>query len=137
MRAGPVYRDGRAESRAGAAILVLLAALLHLLACAHGPAPAADSLPAGPAAAVAIAVVTADSDAEHGPDQHCCHEDEPTIQAPRDTDAALPSAHLTASSGGEDGSVRAPGPGQSPAAPPGRGGLPIARSLALIGVSRT
>jgi hypothetical protein len=138
MRAGPVYRDGRAVSRTGAAILVLLAALLHLLACAHGPAPAADSLPAGPAAAVAIAVVTADSDAEHGPDQHCCHEDEPTIQAPRDTDAALPSAHLTASGDGAvDGSVYAPGPGRSPAAAPGRGSLPIARSLSLIGVSRT
>jgi hypothetical protein len=123
---------------------VLLAALLHLLTCAHGPAsvPGSDALPTGPVAvtaAAATATVTAattNADSEHDPQEHCCHGDEPTIQAPRDTDRALPSAHVAASGdGGTDRSVLAPACGPSPA-PPVRG-RSAGRSLALLGVSRT
>ncbi|MFG2881161.1 hypothetical protein ACGFYV_02350 [Streptomyces sp. NPDC048297] len=124
-------------SRTGAAILVLLAALLHLLACAHGPAPVSGAgfgtLPTGPAA---VAVVTADAGSGHDPEQHCCHAEEPTVQAPRDADLVLPSAHLAASGdGAAKGFVPAPGPGRSPA--PAARGRSVGRSLALLGVWRT
>lgn len=135
-----MYLDGRAVSRAGAAILVLLAALLHLLACAHGPASVnrSDALPTGTVAVAASAplTATANPDSEQAPWRHCCHEDEPTIQAPRDTDRAVPSAHPAATSdGGGDDSTLAPPRGPSPA--PFAQGWSVGRSLALLGVWRT
>jgi len=133
MRTGPVHGDSRAVSRTGAAFLVLLAALLHLMACAHGPAsPAvADTLLAGP-----VAVATAHADSDRDSERHCCHEDEPTILASRDTVVPTPSAFEAASvTRVANDSSPAPWPGLSSEALVD--GLSMGRSLACLGVLRT
>ena len=134
MRTGLVRRDSRTVSRTGAVILVLLAALLHLMACAHGTAsPAvADTLLTGP-----FAVATAHADSDHDSEQHCCHEDEPTILASRDTAISEPSAFEAASvTRVRNDSAPAPwGPGLSSQAL--ADGLSMGRSLACLGVLRT
>ncbi len=126
-------RGSRTVSRTGAAILVLLAALLHLMGCAHGPAsPAvADTLLAGP---VAVAIAHADSD--HDSERHCCHEDEPTVLASRDTVVPAPSAFEAASvTRVTNDSARAPWPDLSSEVLVD--GLSMGRSLACLGVLRT
>ncbi|MEV8314653.1 hypothetical protein AB0Q95_10820 [Streptomyces sp. NPDC059900] len=79
----------RSVSRAGAALVVLLVTLVHLLACAHGPAPAgvarADSLPAATATCGAVhqhPTTSQAAPAQHSPTQ-CRGIDEPTVQPPR------------------------------------------------------
>ncbi|NEE53321.1 hypothetical protein G3M55_53100, partial [Streptomyces sp. SID8455] len=42
MRMGAGHRAGRLGACSGAALLVLLAVLVHVLACAHGPALAGE-----------------------------------------------------------------------------------------------
>jgi hypothetical protein len=128
-----VRRDSRTVSHTGATILVVLAALLHLMGCAHGPASPAvgDTLLTGP-----VAVATAHADSDHDSERHCCHEDEPTILASRDTDVPAPSAVEAASvTRVTNDSAPAPWPDLSSEAPVD--GLSMGRSLACLGVLRT
>ncbi|WEO98847.1 hypothetical protein A6P39_035060 [Streptomyces sp. FXJ1.172] len=102
MRTGSEHRDRRFVLRTAAAVAVLLVALLHLLACAHGPASpdAADSrLVSGPVVAADAHAFAADAhgDSGQGPKEHCCHADEPSVQARRGT-----------------GPAKQPGPGSGP-----------------------
>ncbi|MEU6762434.1 hypothetical protein ABZ916_07895 [Streptomyces sp. NPDC046853] len=89
MTARSAPRGSRSVSRTGAALVVLLVTLVHLLACAHGPAPAgvarADSLLAPTASCGPPHQHPTTSQAapdEHGPTQ-CWGIDEPTVQPPR------------------------------------------------------
>ncbi|WP_210570598.1 hypothetical protein [Streptomyces sp. GESEQ-4] len=94
MAAGSVLRSRRSVSRTGAALLVLLTALVHLLACAHGPtseaAGRADTFPATASVSCAQHSEPPRETAgrqrapldSHPP--HCWGLDEPPVQAPRD-----------------------------------------------------
>ncbi|MFG2123469.1 hypothetical protein [Streptomyces sp. NPDC048710] len=102
MRVCPGHRSSRSALRAVAAVSVLLAALMHLLACAHGPAsPASARSDTVPTARVAFAQAGAlapdtacrPSDPDHDDESHCCDGDEPTIQAPRNAARSLQTVH--------------------------------------------
>ena len=83
--------------------MVLLAALLHVLDCAHGPTAAqagrADSLlPASPVSCAQPAQRSPQTTARqtapaHDREVHCCGLDEPTLQPPRDVVPAAPVLH--------------------------------------------
>ena len=78
-------RDRRTGSWAGAVLVVLLAALLHVLCCAHGPASASSGR-ADTVAAVSHghAHDTGACDpGHHEGDEECRGADEPSVQAPR------------------------------------------------------
>jgi hypothetical protein len=164
MRVGPETRDRRSVPRTAAAVLVLLAALLHLLACGHGPTaspdgpdarpiagpvvvsgalPAAlpDTPPDAPPDALSDALSDAHGDSGPGPERHCCHADEPSIQAPRDAGPVKHPGRWTGQEGvpGVEGPVPAGSvvrAGRPPRAPD-RSGSPVGRSLARLGVWRT
>ncbi|MFF8431229.1 hypothetical protein ACF07Y_40065 [Streptomyces sp. NPDC016566] len=102
MRVCPDHPSSRSALRAVAAVAMLLTALMHLLACAHGPASPAsarsDTVPAVRAALAQAGAPAADpglrpSDPDHDHESHCCGGDEPTIQAPRDAARALQTLH--------------------------------------------
>ncbi|MFJ9864227.1 hypothetical protein [Streptomyces sp. NPDC101165] len=102
MRVCPDHPSGRSALRAVTAVAVLLAALMHLLACAHGPtSPASARSDTVPTARVALAQADAPSpdpaclpsDPDHDDESHCCGGDEPTIQAPRGAARSLPTVH--------------------------------------------
>ncbi|MGC5244215.1 MULTISPECIES: hypothetical protein [Streptomyces] len=90
-------------ARTGAALLVLLAALIHVLACAHGPTATA----AGRADSLLLTSSAASGQAAERPQQttdgqtapahhsgvHCWGLDEPTVQPPRDVALAVPTVH--------------------------------------------
>ncbi|WP_353945245.1 hypothetical protein ABII15_29240 [Streptomyces sp. HUAS MG91] len=88
MKILSVRRGGRPGTRAGAALVVLLAALLHLLACAHGPAPdgagRADTIAATSAVASHGTTTPHRTDGSGDGDARCRGMDEPTAQPPRD-----------------------------------------------------
>ncbi|MEU0108417.1 hypothetical protein ABZ313_24080 [Streptomyces sp. NPDC006251] len=145
MRARPKRRRSRSVSRTGAVLVVLLAALVHLLACAHGPtavgASGADAiLAAAPAASGQVSRPADDRVGQQttpaqGNQSHCWGIDEPTVQPPRDltpaTDAvpnALPRERTAA-----------PSDAVRPAAPfrRGPGAGPAGQSRARLGVWRT
>ncbi|MEU9976975.1 hypothetical protein [Streptomyces sp. NPDC051014] len=102
MRAGSVVCGGRSVARTGAVLLLLLAALTHVLDCAHGPnaglAERADTLllspsagcaqPSGPAPRTAVGRTAPEQDGT----THCCGADEPTLQPPRDVALTVPAA---------------------------------------------
>ncbi|MER6080498.1 hypothetical protein [Streptomyces sp. NPDC001833] len=100
MRAGSVFGGSRSVARTGAVLLLLLAALLHVLDCAHGPngdpSGRADTLLPTSSASCAPAPGQAHRTTAHptAPGQegtaHCCGSDEPTLQPPRDVALALP-----------------------------------------------
>lgn len=86
-------RGRRSSVWTGAVLLVLLAALMHVLGCAHGPVPT--SAPRVDAVPVVSAGCAHDSGQPQGsvgvqapaaPDGtgHCVGPDEPTVQPPRD-----------------------------------------------------
>lgn len=139
MKAGPEHRDGRSVPGTAAAVLVvLLAALFHLLACAHEPAS-----PTGADVRPAVAVVLTDAHGDSGqePERHCCHADEPSIQAPRDPGpAAQPGhghgqGHEAVPVGGSTAPCASPvRPGRSPG--PAAYDSSAGRSLARLGVWR-
>ncbi|MFF7467641.1 hypothetical protein [Streptomyces sp. NPDC008092] len=120
MRAGPVSDGSRSVARAGAVLLLLLAALLHVLDCAHGPnadpsgrtdtllpASSASCAPAPGPMQRTTAQQTAPGQEGAG---HCCGADEPTLQPPREVALAVPAtAH---------GTPAAPHPGAPPPARP-------------------
>ncbi|MFG2955009.1 hypothetical protein ACGF5O_14895 [Streptomyces sp. NPDC048291] len=88
-------------ARTGAVLLLLLAALLHVLDCAHGPnadpSGRADTLLLTPSASCTQtpepAQRTTARQATPGQEgtAHCCGSDEPTLQPPRDVALALPA----------------------------------------------
>ncbi|MEV7211933.1 hypothetical protein AB0O31_02395 [Kitasatospora cineracea] len=135
---------GRGGVRAGgrrpavAVIAVLLAALLHVLVCAHGPlgAGAADALPAGAArCAVAAAAGGGGAPAGHSHDggrrDACTGADQPvTVHQPGSSVEA--PAELAVSAPVPDGAPRAGG-ADVPAEVRGAGG----RGRASLGVWRT
>ncbi|WTC54953.1 hypothetical protein OH715_06485 [Streptomyces cellulosae] len=144
MMVGSALRDGRSVSRTGAALVVLLAALVHLLACAHGPATAgtvranvivAASVTCGPTAGPTVAPATGQTaPAEEAPAQ-CQDRDELTVQPPRDiapaadaTQEAQPAVRADAVSASVRGGL-----------PPRRGpdASSVQRERALLGVWRT
>jgi hypothetical protein len=114
MRVWSVRRNIRPGARTGAALVVLLAALMHLLACAHGPIPAgADAIRVvstaslGQTSRSAAEASTEGQDPAEGGGHHCSNLDEPTTQPPRDitplaeaVDHALPAEDIDALSGG-------------------------------------
>ncbi|ALV33528.1 hypothetical protein AS200_16895 [Streptomyces sp. CdTB01] len=84
-------------------LLVLLAALLHILDCAHGPM-------AGPSGRADALLLTSSVSCEQGPEAsqrttdrqtapaqdsrvHCWGLDEPTLQPPRDVALTVPTVH--------------------------------------------
>ena len=103
MWAGSVSRSSRSVARTGAVLLVLLAALVHVLACAHGPT----ATPAGQADTPLFASSASCGQAPERPQQtmarqaapadhggvHCWGLDEPTAQPPRDVALAVPAVH--------------------------------------------
>ncbi|MFJ9348329.1 hypothetical protein [Streptomyces sp. NPDC101237] len=102
MRAGPVVRGGRSVARTGAVLLLLLAALTHVLDCAHGPNPGlterADTLLLTPSAGGAqtpgpsLRTAVGRTAPEQDGTTHCCGADEPTLQPPRVVPLTVPAA---------------------------------------------
>ncbi|MET9103688.1 hypothetical protein [Streptomyces antibioticus] len=94
-------------ARTGAVLLVLLAALVHVLACAHGPTATptgqTDSLLLTSTASCGQAperpqrTTAQQTGPAHDSDVHCWGLDEPTIQPPRDVTLAVPTVHVTPS----------------------------------------
>ncbi|MER5949023.1 hypothetical protein ABT127_23530 [Streptomyces sp. NPDC001904] len=88
MKILSVRRGGRPGAWTGAALVVLLAALLHLLACAHGPAAdgagRADTIAATSAAVSHATTAAHRTDSGGDGDARCRGMDEPTAQPPRD-----------------------------------------------------
>ncbi|MEU0720525.1 hypothetical protein ABZ498_25500 [Streptomyces lavendulocolor] len=145
MRSWQVRRQRRPVSWTGAALVVLLAALVHLLACAHGP------LAAGAGRADAIPVVSTAScgqptepgtdpalkglDPGDGGGAHCWSLDGPTAQPPRDIALLAEAAHCLLPSERIDAL-----PGQPGAQlPPSRAEPPfsVPQERAQLGVWRT
>ncbi|MFZ3561799.1 hypothetical protein [Streptomyces sp. BH055] len=138
-----VRRDRRAGSWAGAALVVLLAALMHVLCCAHGPAPASS----GRADTVAAVSCAADHDhaacdpraahpshPAHEGDEECRGADEPSVQAPRGIQLAPDAAQFTVARAEADGgSALRSGPPPDRA----RGPLPGPQERSRLGVWRT
>ncbi|MEV6171839.1 hypothetical protein AB0L99_26960 [Streptomyces sp. NPDC051954] len=110
MRIWSLRRSSRPVSWTGATLVVLVAALVHLLACAHGPASA------GPGRADAILVVSTASwgqpsqtavgtsakglDSTEGGGVHCWGPDETAAGPPRDiTPTAQAALHVLPSEG--------------------------------------
>ncbi|MBO1335683.1 hypothetical protein [Streptomyces sp. VRA16 Mangrove soil] len=96
MRTLPAGPRGRPGPWPGAAVVVLLAVLVHLLGCAHGPVPdgagRTDTVVAAASAPIAASTATAPVRGASGPvsrpaeggDTHCWGMDQPTAQPPRD-----------------------------------------------------
>ncbi|MDX3522000.1 hypothetical protein [Streptomyces scabiei] len=92
-------------SRTGAVLLAVLAALVHILICAHGPTSGetgqADSLPLAASPAASTSTPGRPQQAEplgiaspQGHDGASCEGlDEPTVQSSRDAVPAGPTAH--------------------------------------------
>ncbi|MFI6935860.1 hypothetical protein [Streptomyces sp. NPDC050287] len=89
-------------SRTGAAVVLLLAGLLHLLACAHGPTPTgtvrADALPVasavscGPVERASGGPAAQDPGSGEGGATECRGADVPTVQPPREIAPAAAAA---------------------------------------------
>ncbi|MEU9191230.1 hypothetical protein AB0D14_43450 [Streptomyces sp. NPDC048484] len=94
-------------ARTGAALVVLLAALIHALACAHGPTASA----AGRADSLLLTSAATSGQAPEQPQPqpqtkagqtvpahhngvHCWGLDEPTAQPPRDLALDVPTVHV-------------------------------------------
>ncbi|MFF8594515.1 hypothetical protein ACF061_24300 [Streptomyces sp. NPDC015220] len=147
MRAGALVRGDRSVGWTGAVVVVLLAALVHLLGCAHGPtpvhAPRADALSSARAASCAQFLPEPPRTAATGhdapvPDEwcHCRGLDQPAVRTPREgepTGAGLLTALPTDPAGGSStlapAALRPGGPRST--APSGE------RARAGLGVWRT
>ncbi|MFI5983755.1 hypothetical protein ACIBEA_23090 [Streptomyces sp. NPDC051555] len=152
MEAVAVDRSGRpAASRVGAVVVLglalALAALLHLLVCAHGPvAPGAARTDVLTAAATARGPAPRDlpaADRPHRPHTTpvgdgaagCVDADEPTVPSPRAAGAPVPVTPALLATGQAAGSAY----GRGRCGPPGtRGGVGHpAEGRAVLGVWRT
>ncbi|MCZ4604207.1 hypothetical protein O3S80_10660 [Streptomyces sp. Lzd4kr] len=136
-------RHHRSASRTGAVLVLLLAALLHVLACAHGPTLADEARADTPLVTAAACgqtphdrqqAGTGQSSPYHDSGAHCWGGDEPTVQPPRDVALALPVVHDALP--GVHTVVLAPLSPHSPA-PPASGGQSAGHTRALFGVWRT
>ena len=105
-----MLRRSRPGSRAGAGLVVLLAALVHLLACAHGPAATTavrvDAILTVSTTCGQASEPTDDPAAQRttpaeDPQEQCWGTDEPTLQPPRDIAPAAPALHNTLPPGGQ------------------------------------
>lgn len=131
-------RDRRTGSWAGAVLVVLLAALLHVLCCAHGPASASSGR------ADTVAAVSHGHAHDHGAcdpghpahegDEECRGADEPSMQAPRCIQVAPDAVQFVVPRAGADG-----GNAQRHGPPPdeARGPLPGLQERSRLGVWRT
>ncbi|SMF84494.1 hypothetical protein SAMN02745830_06806 [Streptomyces sp. Amel2xC10] len=145
MKFWPVPPERRPLSWTGAALVVLLAALVHVLACAHGPAAAgagrADALlvvsaascgePAAPGGDAALQGL----DPSGGGGAHCSGADGPTAGPPRDIAPAAEAAHPLPAAQRVDALSGQPG-----AHPPPFSALPLSsvpQERARLGVWRT
>ncbi|MFF7793466.1 hypothetical protein [Streptomyces sp. NPDC007991] len=96
-------RSNRPVSRTGVVLAVLLAALVHVLACGHGPAPAgggrADAIlivstaSSGPSSSAACDASPQAPDPAKDGRVHCFGLDEPTAQPSRDGTPVADSVH--------------------------------------------
>ncbi|MFD0432747.1 hypothetical protein [Streptomyces chartreusis] len=136
-------RHHRSASRTGAVLVLLLAALLHVLACAHGPTLAGEARADTPFVAAAACgqaphdqqqAGTGQSSPYHDRGAHCWGGDEPTVQPPRDVTSALSVVH-DALPGGH--TVVLVPPSRPSPAPPVSGGPSAGHARALFGVWRT
>ena len=98
-------RGGHSSVRTGAVLLVLLAALMHVLGCAHGPtptsAPRVDAVPVASADCAHVSGQPQEPAGEHAPTApdgtgHCVGPDEPTVQPPRDIGGTAQPGETTA-----------------------------------------
>ncbi|KPC71737.1 hypothetical protein ADL35_32575 [Streptomyces sp. NRRL WC-3753] len=89
-------------ARTGAALLVVVATLMHMLICAHGPTVSsegrADSLLLTSSAACGqrhdrLQTSSQETAPVHNEGVHCWEMDEPTVQPPRDITVAVPEVH--------------------------------------------
>ncbi|WP_159024509.1 hypothetical protein [Streptomyces scabiei] len=131
-------------ARTGAVLVVLMAALVHLLACSHGPAPVgvgrADSLLAAPASCAQASEPTDDPAANQpgpagGGETLCQGHYEPTAQPPRDpapATAAMPTALPPQYADAPTVAERA-----APPSDPSPSGDSVGQSRARLGVWRT
>ncbi|MEV5909099.1 hypothetical protein AB0M00_09320 [Streptomyces chartreusis] len=136
-------RHHRSASRTGAVLVLLLATLLHVLACAHGPTLAGEARADTPFVAAAACgqaphdqqqAGTGQSSPYHDRGAHCWGGDEPTVQPPRDVTSALSVVH-DALPGGH--TVVLVPPSRPSPAPPVSGGPSAGHARALFGVWRT
>jgi hypothetical protein len=151
MRITPARHDRtRTGHRAGAVLAVLLAALVHLLCCAHGPASAAtgraDTLavvtaaaPCGPPAGPHGHAPRSAEGGEGHDDAECRGADEPGVQAPRGlqpaSDAAVPHHTGGADPGALPAALAAPPRHAAHSRPPLP--APTGQGRARLGVWRT
>ncbi|ALV39181.1 hypothetical protein [Streptomyces sp. CdTB01] len=145
MTLGSALRSSRPVARTGAVLVVLVAALVHLLACAHGPTPTGVGQPdAILTATVSCAQASGPADdesavREDGPaqenDVRCWGVDEPTVQPPR---AIAPAAEVIQDALPIDPTSVLPGTvGEGPPPPPAGGTSSAQQQRALLGVWRT
>ncbi|MFI2236073.1 hypothetical protein [Streptomyces chrestomyceticus] len=135
----------RSVSRTGAVILVLLAALAHVLICAHGPVPAGGAQVDTPVAAAAFDCAgapvqltdAAASHALHGHDsaELCSGPDGPTLQPTRQITSPLPSVPGPVPAGFAEAGPDGVAAHRSPPAYPGR--TAAGQERARLGVWRT
>ncbi|MFH8407057.1 hypothetical protein ACH4FX_20000 [Streptomyces sp. NPDC018019] len=136
---------GCSASRTGAVILVLLAALAHVLVCAHGPVPAGGGHVDTPVAAAAFDCAgateqLADTAAAHslhghGTAERCSGPDSPTLQPSRQIISPLPSFPSLAPAGAAEAVPDSAAADQPPPPHPGR--TSAGQERARFGVWRT
>lgn len=144
MRVWSVRRSRRPVPWTGAALAVLLAALVHLLGCAHGPVPAGaghvGAIHVVPTASCGQTTASVDDwtaeglDPADGGGTHCCNLDEPTVQLPRDITLAEAAHHALPAEyiGALPGTA-----GERPPRRPDPAASPIHQERARLGVWRT
>ncbi|MPY50332.1 hypothetical protein [Streptomyces acidicola] len=156
MTAGTVtvFQGSRSRSRIGAVLVVLLGALLHLLACAHGPTPTATGRVDSPPAAAASPSCGQPSGTPHtahtthsegeqqtgegsGSELGCLDRDEPTVQPPRGIAPAAPAVQTEPAV--EHAEPQPPSSSVRAGAPPYPGAVPspAGQVRARLGVWRT
>ncbi|WP_405961249.1 hypothetical protein OG235_36935 [Streptomyces sp. NBC_00024] len=132
-------------ARTGAALLVVLAALMHVLICAHGPTSTAagradsvllkSSATSGQATEQAQRTTAREAAPAHNSGAKCWDLDEPTVQPPRDVTLAEPPDHDAAFAEHLDAQPTA-SPSLQPS-PPTPGEPSAGQTRARIGVWRT
>ncbi|MFE7979458.1 hypothetical protein [Streptomyces shenzhenensis] len=144
MVAWSVRRERRPRSRAGAALVVLLAALIHLLGCAHGPVsagaaradtPLSATAACGPVSPPPAVAVTQPAPPSGGDLAHCRDGDGPTVQPPRDIASPVPAVDGAAPA--VAAADKLPAPKTGPPAGPAPGPATAGRSRARLGVWRS
>ncbi|MCT7351786.1 hypothetical protein ACWDF1_18840 [Streptomyces coelicoflavus] len=145
MSAWSVLPSTRPPARTAAPLVVLLAVLVHLLACAHGPVTAGTARADAAHSAGAFCghtpgpaddgMASLQSAPPHDHQSHCCDLDEPTVQPSRDIPLADgPALHVLRVEQGTQPSPTRPG-AQASALDPGCSSTGHTRSR--LGVWRT